>query len=163
MVWGIIEPVFFALSPRLFYSWRNLLLRMMGARIGRNVQIFPSAKITYPWLLEVGDHCVISWNVKVYNLGLISIGSRTVISQHVHLCGGTHDFSTPQFTLLRTGLSIGQNVWIAADAFVGPGVVVGDNSIVGARAVVVANVEPSTLVAGNPAKLVRNINKPPRE
>ncbi|MEJ0030747.1 MAG: putative colanic acid biosynthesis acetyltransferase [Bacteroidota bacterium] len=136
---------------------------MFGASIGRNVQIFPSARITFPWLLAIEDDVVISWDVKVYNLGAIKIGAKTVVSQHAHLCGGTHDFNTPEFTLLRTGLTIGKNVWIAADAFIGPGVSIGDNVVVGARSVVLKDVEADMLVAGNPATVIRKINKPARK
>ena len=161
ILWSFFS-VFFQFSPRLFFSWRNFILRMFGAKIGRNVQIFPSARIMFPWLLIVEDNVVISWDVKIYNLGVITIGAHTVVSQYAHLCGGTHDYSTSDFTLLRTGLTIGKNVWIAADAFIGPDVIVGDNSVVGARAVVLSNVGPNTLVAGNPAKAIRSIDKPVR-
>jgi len=126
----------------------------MGAKIGKGVKIFPSAIITFPWLLEVGDRTIISWGVKVYNLGKISIGSRTVVSQYAHLCGGTHDFRNPGFKLVRSGLEIGNGVWIATEAFIGPALHIGDNSVVGARAVVVKDVEPYTVVAGNPAKKI---------
>jgi putative colanic acid biosynthesis acetyltransferase WcaF len=154
VVWACVEFLFFRFSPRLLYGWRNLILRSMGARIGKNVQIFPSARIMFPWLLEVGDHAIISWDVKVYNLGKISIGRHTVVSQYVHLCGGTHDFRSPVFTLLRTGLTIGNNVWIAADAFIGPGVVVNDGAVVAARAVVIKEVTRGTIVGGNPAIVI---------
>jgi putative colanic acid biosynthesis acetyltransferase WcaF len=154
LTWGIAELLLFRFSPRLFYSWRNLILRIFGAKLGSNVQIFPSAKIMFPWLLEVGDNAVISWNVRVYNLGLITIGDRTVISQHAHLCGGTHDHHAPEFTLLRTGLTIGSDCWIAADAFIGPGVTVGNKVIVAARAVVVKDVSTGSTVGGNPAKVI---------
>jgi putative colanic acid biosynthesis acetyltransferase WcaF len=157
-LWALVEPLLFRSSPRLFYGWRNMILRSMGAKLGNNVQIFPSARITFPWLLETGDNVVISWNVRIYNLGLITIGTGTVISQYAHLCGGTHDYRSPGFTLLRTGLRIGQRCWIAADAFVGPGVTVGDGSIVAARAVVVRDVPSKTIVAGNPAKVVGEIS-----
>lgn len=162
MIWAVVRPVFFSLSPRMFYSWRVLVLRLMGAKIGKNVQIFPSANIMFPWMLKVEDNVIISWDVKVYNLGPITIGSDTIISQYAHLCGGTHDFTSRDFTLHRTGLTIGKNVWIAADAFIGPGVSIGDNSVVGARAVVIKDVQPDTLVGGNPAKPIRTINKPVR-
>lgn len=161
-IWAFFEPLFFRLSPRLFYGWRNFILRLFGAKIGRGVKIYPSARIMFPWLLVVEDHVVISWDVKVYNLGTISIGAKTVVSQYAHLCGGTHDFQKPDFLLLRTGLRIGSNVWIAADAFIGPGVNVGDNVVVGARAVVLHDVEANTLVGGNPAKPIRRIEKPQR-
>lgn len=154
LLWGMIYQLFFRLSPRIFYGWRNVLLRLFGADIGKGVKIYPTAHIAQPWLLKVGDSTVIAWEVRLYNLGLITIGSGTIISQYAHLCGGTHDFRNPGFKLLRTGLSIGSKVWIAADAFIGPGIIVGDNAIVAARAVVVKNVEPGTIVGGNPAKVI---------
>ncbi len=154
VIWGVVYPIFFRYSPRLFYFWRNFILRVMGARIGKNVKIYPSAKIMFPWLLEIGDNSTISWDVKVYNLGYSKIGSNTMISQYSHLCGGTHDFRSKDFTLLRTGFTIGNNVWIAADAFVGPGIKVNDGAVVGARAVVTKDVPEKTIVAGNPAKNV---------
>lgn len=157
VIWTIVEPVFFRFSPRLFYGWRNFILRRMGARIGESVQIFPSVRISFPWLLEVGDRSVIAWDVKIYNLGKISIGHDTVISQYSHLCGGTHDFEDERFTLLRKGLTVGNHVWIAADAFIGPGVMVHDGAVVGARSVVVDDIEPMTLAAGNPAVAKRKL------
>lgn len=152
VLWSIIYMVFFRYSPRLLYGWRNIILRLMGAKIGEKVKIYPSVNITLPWLLEVKRKAVISSGVRIYNLGPISIGERSVISQYSHLCGGTHDIHNPGFRLLRTGLKIGNNVWVAADAFIGPNVFIGDDAVVGARAVVVRNVEPGTIVAGNPAK-----------
>jgi putative colanic acid biosynthesis acetyltransferase WcaF len=157
IVWRVVEPVFFSYSPRLFYSWRNLVLRIMGARLGTNVKIYPSARIMYPWLLEIKDNTTISWGVIIYNLGLIKIGSGTMISQYAHLCGGTHDYTSGEFELLRSGLKVGNNVWIAADSFIGPGVTVHDGSIVAARAVVTKDVETGTIVGGNPSKEIRKL------
>lgn len=161
IIWALVEPLFFRISPRLLYGWRNFVLRIMGAKIGRNVQIFPSARITFPWLLEIGDRSVISWNVRVYNLGKITIGSDTVISQYTHLCGGTHDYQGESFTLLRKNIFVGSHVWIGADAFIGPGVIVNDGAVVAARAVVVKNIDSLTVVGGNPAKVVRTLEKMP--
>jgi putative colanic acid biosynthesis acetyltransferase WcaF len=138
------------------YGWRNFLLRIFGARIGRGVKIYPSAEIMFPWNLEIGDHTVISWKVIVYNLGRITIGSGTIISQYVHLCAGNHDFKSPEFKLLKTPIVIGSHVWIAADAFVGPGVVVGNNAVVYARSVVVKDVQESAIVAGHPAVVLEH-------
>ena len=154
ILWALIYILFFQISPRLFYGWRNFILRIMGARIGKNVKIYPSARIMYPWLLEIGNNTTISWDVKVYNLAFSKIGNNTMISQYSHLCGGTHDFRSPDFDLIRTGFTIGNNVWIAADAFVGPGVTVNDNAVVAARAVVIKDVEAGTIVGGNPAKVI---------
>lgn len=157
IIWGALNPICFHYSPRLLYSWRNFILRMMGARIGKNVKIYPSARIMFPWLLEIGDNTTISWDVKVYNLGYSTIGSNTMISQYSHLCGGTHDFRSKDFTLIRNGFTIGNNVWVAADAFVGPGVKVSDHSVIGARAVVMKDVPAKSIMAGNPAKVVGTV------
>lgn len=154
MIWSFVNLLFFRYSPRLLYGWRNFLLRLLGATIGHGVKIYPSAIITFPWLLEIKDEVVISWGVKIYNLGRISIGEKTVISQFAHLCGGTHDIRNPGFVLLRKGLEIGNCVWIAAEAFIGPDVHIGDYAVVGARAVVIKDVEPRSIVAGNPAKKI---------
>lgn len=161
VIWGIIAPIFFRPSPRLFYSWRIFLLRLMGAKVGRNVQIFPSAKIMYPWLLEIGDRSVISWDVKVYNPGKITIGRSTVISQYTHLCAASHDYESTNFQLLKRPIFIGSHVWIAADAFVGPGVSIGEGAVVAARAVVIKDVPPRTVVAGNPAKFIKELEAVP--
>lgn len=155
LVWGLVQPVFFRFSPRLLYGWRNFVLRIMGAKIGKQVKIYPSARIMYPWLLKVGDNTIISWEVKVYNLAYSEIGSNTIISQYSHLCGGTHDYRSVNFDLIRTGFKIGSHVWVAADAFVGPGVEVQDYAVIGARAVVVKNVDKNTLVGGNPAQIIK--------
>ena len=154
MIWSFVNPILFKLSPRLCYGWRNEILRMMGAKIGKKVRIYPTANITFPWFFEVKDRTVISWGVKIYNLGRISIGEKTVISQFAHLCGGTHDLKNPGFKLLRTEIEIGNSVWIAADAFIGPNVHIGDNAVIGARAVVMKNVDAGNIVAGNPARSV---------
>jgi len=90
----------------------------------------------------------------VYNLGLLSIGRRVTISQYAHLCGGTHDHTSPGLELVRSPIRIEDDAWIAAEAFVGPDVRVGAGAIVGARAVVVKDVAPWSIVAGNPARVI---------
>lgn len=155
LCWKIIYSLVFRLSPRFFYGWRNQILRLFGAKIGKHVKIFPTVKITHPWLLSVGDRSIIAWNVNIYNLGKIEIGTHTIISQNAHLCGGTHDIKNPGFKLIRTGLKIGSEVWVASEAFIGPDVVVNDYAIIAARAVVVKDVEANTVVGGNPAKVLR--------
>jgi putative colanic acid biosynthesis acetyltransferase WcaF len=155
LLWFFVYPVFFRYSPRLIYSWRNFILRLLGAKIGKGVKIYPSAKITYPWLLELGDNVVIAWNVDIYNLGYIKIGEKTVISQNAHLCAGTHNYQSKKFELIRSKIEIGNNVWIAADAFVGPNVVIGDYSILSSRTVLMKSIESHSVYAGNPAQFIK--------
>jgi putative colanic acid biosynthesis acetyltransferase WcaF len=156
LLWSCAWPLF-RFSPRIWYGWRNIILSIFGARIGKSVKIYPSADIMFPWNLEIGDRSVISWKVIIYNLGKISIGEDTVISQYAHLCAGNHDYKSPDFKLLKTPIIVGSRVWIAADAFIGPGVKVGDRSVIYARAVVVNDVEEATVMGGNPARVIRKV------
>ena len=144
----------FAWSPRQLWAWRNLMLRAFGARIGRRVHIHPSVRIAVPWNLAVGDNSAVGDRAVLYSLGPIRLGADVTVSQHAHLCAGTHDHRRAALPLVKAEIRVGDGVWICADAFVGPNVSVGDHAIVAARAVAVRDVEPWTIVAGNPARPV---------
>jgi putative colanic acid biosynthesis acetyltransferase WcaF len=129
---------------------------MFGARVGSQTHIYNSAVIYMPWNLTIGDQSAIGEWALVYNLGKVTIGNRTTISQRAHLCAGTHDISDPSLPLLKPPITIADQVWVCADAFVGPGVDVAQGSVVGARAVVVKDVSAWTIVAGNPARYIKS-------
>ncbi len=152
VLWSLAYPLF-RFSPRLLWSWRNGMLRLFGASIGRRVRIFPTVDIIIPWNLAIGDYATVGDRVILYGLGRISIGPHATVSQGAHLCAGTHDYRKAEFPLLKVPVAVGEGAWICADAFIGPGVTVGEYAIAGARAVVIRNVEPWTIVAGNPAKV----------
>lgn len=153
-LWMCVRATLFRLSFHNWYAWRRLLLRCFGARVGRGVKIRPSAVIEIPWNLRVGDHTLVGDHAILYSLGVITIGRDVVLSQYAHLCAGTHDYTAPEFPLLRLPIDVADGVWIAADAFVGPGVTVGAGAVVGARATVVRHVGPGEVVAGNPARVL---------
>ena len=144
----------FMLIPRPFYGPRRVILRLFGARIGQHVNISNTATIYFPWNLEVGDWAAIGEHALIYNLGTVTIGEKTTISQRAHICAGSHDYSEPTLRLLTPPVHVGNQVWICADAFIGPGVTVADGAVVGARAVAIKDVEAWTVVAGNPARPV---------
>lgn len=154
VLWGCVRPLF-RFSPRPCFGWRAFLLRCFGAKIGREVHIYNSATIYFPWNLEVGGGSAIGEHAYLYNLGRVTLGPRVTISHRAHLCAGTHDHTKADFPLLRPPIVIGAQAWICTDAFLGPGVTVGDGAIVGARAVVIKDVEPWTIVAGNPARVLK--------
>lgn len=145
----------FRLSPRPLFGFRRWWLRLFGAKVGQQVHIYPSAHIYYPWNLEIGDWSSIGEWALIYNLGKVTIGQRATISQRVHLCAGTHDYTDPAMPLLKPPISIGDSCWICADAFVGPNLQVGEGAVVGARSVVVKDVPPWSVVAGNPSKFIK--------
>jgi putative colanic acid biosynthesis acetyltransferase WcaF len=146
----------FRLSPRPCFAWRSLVLRCFGARIGRRVHFYPSSRVYFPWNLVVGDWSAVGEEVLIYNVGVVTIGAKATISHRAHLCAGTHDYSQPHLPVLKPPISIGDQSWICADAFVGPGVNVGEGAVVGARAVAMRDVDPWTVVVGNPACFVKS-------
>ena len=150
IAWALVGP-FFRYSPRPLFGWRRLLLRLFGARVGRHVHLYPSARIELPWQLEIGEEASIGERVLVYNLGKVTIGPRATVSHNAHLCAGTHDYRDPRLPLLRPPIEIGADAWICAAAFVGPGSRVGEGAVVGAASVCNGDVEAWTVVSGNPA------------
>jgi len=152
--WGV-GALLFRWSPRLLYGWRAWLLRRFGARIGRNVHIYPSVRVQHPWLLEIGDFAAVGAEARIYNLGKVTIGARATVSQLAHLCAGGHDPGAVDMQLLKSPIVIGADAWVCAEAFVGPGVTVGEGAVVGARAAVFKDVAAWTVVGGNPAEVLK--------
>lgn len=156
LLWTVVQP-FFAISPRPLWGWRRWLLRAFGAKIGQEVHIYSTVRIIIPWHIEIGDQSAVGDRVILYALGNITIGQRVTISQGTHLCAGTHDYRRADRQLLKLPITVEDDSWIAADAFIGPNVTIGKGSIVGARSVVFKNVESGWLVIGNPAQPIKKI------
>jgi putative colanic acid biosynthesis acetyltransferase WcaF len=152
LLWEVLQAPLFAWTPRQFWGLRNSVLRLFGARIGRHVQVHPTARIAIPWNLDVQDHSSIGDRAIIYNLGPIRLGTNVSVSQNAHLCAGSHDFTKPDLPLTKPPVVIEDGAWVCADAFVGPGVTVGSMAIIGARAVVTKDVEPHAIMVGNPAQ-----------
>jgi len=151
-LWMLVQGSLFAWSPQFMYGWRRFLLRLFGAKIGNKVLVRQSARITYPWKLEIGDNSWIGDNVVLYTWGDISIGSNTVISQSSYLCAAGHDFTTPSFDTFQKSIHVGNQVWIATDVFVAPGITIGDAAVVGTRSTVLSDLPEAMICYGNPAK-----------
>jgi putative colanic acid biosynthesis acetyltransferase WcaF len=132
-----------------------MLLRLFGAEVGANVNIHNSATIYFPWKLSIGDWSAIGENAMIYNLGPITIGEQVTISQNAHLCAGTHDHTDPAMPLEKPPIIVRDQAWVCADAFVGPGVTIGEGAVVAARTVAVKDVDDWMIVAGNPARPVK--------
>jgi len=156
LLWGIVYILFFRpFATRLFKRYRVFLLSCFGAKVHPKCHIYASAKIWAPWNLTMGAYSTLGPGVDCYNQGLITIGANTIISQKSYLCASTHDFEQADFPLRCKPIIIGDSVWVAADAFVGPGVSIGDGAVVGARAAVFKNVEAWTVVGGNPVSFIK--------
>ncbi|MEZ7498680.1 putative colanic acid biosynthesis acetyltransferase [Flavobacterium sp. Arc3] len=157
LLWNIVYLLLFRpLASRLFKRWHVLVLKCFGAKIKWSCEVNASAKIWAPWNLELGNNCCVGPDVDIYNQGKIRIGDNTIISQKTYLCASSHDYTKEDFPLILKNITIGNGVWVAADAFIGPGVSIGSNAVVAARAVVVKNVDGNTVVGGNPAIKIKN-------
>jgi len=147
-------PLFrFPLLP--LSSVRCALLRLFGARIGRGVVIKPGARVKYPWLLSIGDHCWIGEDAWIDNLAQVSLGNSVCISQGAYLCCGNHDWSDPAFGLMVGKISVADGAWIGARAVVGPGAIIGECAVVTAGSVVTRRVPAFEVHGGNPAVFLR--------
>ena len=154
ILWSLVSPLFH-FSPRNFFFWRSFLLRLFGARVGKNVNIYPSAKIYIPWNLSIDDFSSVGEWVLIYNLGRVKIGKAVTISHKAHVCSGTHEYFLPELSLVKKQIIINDYVWICTDAFIGPGCEIGEGSIVGAKTVVVKNLGNWSIFVGNPAKFLK--------
>ncbi len=142
-------------TPAPLHAWRAQVLRWFGADIGRGVFLYSSVKIWSPANLTMGDAATLGPGVTCYSMAPITLGRKAIVSQRAHLCAGTHDVDDPNFQLLARPITIGEFAWVAAEAFVGPGVTIGDGAVLGARGVAAKSLAPWSIYAGNPARLLR--------
>jgi len=155
-LWWLVQASLFSLSPQFMYGWRRFLLRLFGAKIGKKVMIRPTVTTIYPWRLTIGDYSWIGDHVELYTLGKIKIGEHVVISQNSYLCTGSHDFTSLSFDIFTKPIVVEDQVWIAADVFVSPGVIIGRGSVVGARSSVFNDLPSGKLCIGNPARPIKD-------
>lgn len=155
LLWEICWRLLYRTSPRQLVGFRRWLLRKFGAKVAATANLRPSSKVWHPWIFEIGEHSCLADGVIVYNLGPVHIGDHTVLSQDAYICAGTHDYTVPSLPLQRPTIRIGSGVWICAKAFIGPGVTIADNALIGACAVVTRDVPAGVIAAGNPAKVIR--------
>jgi putative colanic acid biosynthesis acetyltransferase WcaF len=153
-LWEYCGGFIFSVVPRPLWGIRRSILRAFGARIGRGAHIFPSVKIALPCNIEIGEMASVGDSVILYSLGRITIGPSATVSQGSHLCAGSHDYRRSDFPLVKASIAVGGGAWICADAFIGPGVTIGELAVVGARAVAVRDVAAGEVVAGNPARRI---------
>lgn len=165
MLWALVQATLFRWSPRPLHGFRARLLRIFGADIPQpsQVVIFPTAKVTYPWRLTLAPRSMVGRNVTLYNLGHITLLRGATISQNCHLCAGTHDYSRWSMPLVTAPIIVGENAWLGADVFVGPGVSIGELCVVGARSVVVKDLPPRLVCAGHPCRPLKPRGEPRME
>ena len=156
LVWEYCWAFFCRWTPKPFNRWRLLWLRIFGAKIHGLPFVHQRARIQIPWNVTLHDRATLGDRANLYSLGEIEIGARAIVAQEAYLCGGTHDLSDPNLPLQVAKITIGEDAFIGARAFIMPGVTVGARAVVGACSVVTRDVVENTRVAGNPARLLND-------
>ncbi len=156
LIWNSVYLVIFQMLPTKYLNRiRIIILRIFGAKIGKGCAVARSVRIWAPWNLIMHDYTLIDINVRCYNPGMIEIKSESIVSESVFLCTASHNIHSCNHELIVKPITIGPCSWVAADAFVGPGVNIGEGAVVGARAAVFKDVAPWSVVGGNPAKFIK--------
>ncbi len=156
-LWVGVRCLFFENPLPVPSGWRVRILRWFGARVGERVVIRSQVKITFPWRLRVGNDVWIGDGVWILSLAPVTVGDSVCLSQRCFLCSGSHDYRVDTFDLITKPIEIRSSSWIAADAFVGPGVTVGPGSVLAAGGVATRTVPPHTLAGGNPAAVIKTL------
>ena len=149
--WSVTWLLLAAWTPPQARAWRRLLLNAWGAKLARGANVYGSARVWYPPNLEMEAYACLGPRVICYCMAPIRLRAHALVSQGGHLCAGTHRIDDAAFQLVSRPIDIGANAWIAAEAFVGPGVTVGEGAVLGARAVAMRSLEPWAVYSGNPA------------
>lgn len=159
LFWMFAWSLFCRWTPTPMHPWRVFILRLFGAKIGRNNFIYPSSKIWAPWLLETQDVVTIGRHAEIYNPGGVRIEHHAIISQYAYICGATHDYNSRDFLYISREIVLKPYAWICAKAIVLPGVTCEEGSVLGAGSLTSKNLKPWTVYAGNPASPVKEREK----
>lgn len=156
MLWSVVWTMCAQWLPRsLGSSWKRFLLRLFGAKIAKTARVYSSAKIYYPANLEMDEYACIASDVDCYNVAPIRIGKYATVSQGAYLCTASHDITSPGHELITAPITIGNQAWVGAGAFIGMGVEIPEGAVVGARAALFKSINPWDVVGGNPAKFIK--------
>lgn len=156
LVWGVVWTCFARPFPRsMAMGWKRMLLRAFGAKIASTAVVYATARVFQPWLLIMDDYACLADGVDCYNAAPIHIGRNATVSQRAFLCTAGHNIMDPHHHQIDAPIVIEEQAWVCAEAFVIQGVTVGQGAVCAARAVVIKDVEPWTVVGGNPAKFIK--------
>jgi putative colanic acid biosynthesis acetyltransferase WcaF len=155
-LWWIVQSTLFAWSPQVLYGWRRFLLRLFGAKIGKGVLVRATAKITYPWNVEIGDYSWIGDDNVLYSLGKISIGKNVALAHKVYLNTGGHEYKKSTFDIFSKPVVVEDECWLTNDVYVAPGVTIGKGSIIAARSSVLKSMPSGKVCVGTPAIAIKD-------
>lgn len=158
-LWNIVYMFLFRpFGTKVFRLWRLSILRAFGASVDWNAEFYASAKVWAPWQLKMAAGSCVGPNAIVYNQAMVTMERDACLSQYAYICTAGHE--TGKINNAKTGLVVSpvlieSNAWVGTRAFIGMGVTIGHEAVVGACACVFKDVAPNTIVGGNPATELR--------
>lgn len=154
LVWFIVEATLVNNRLMPVSSIRSGLLRLFGAKIGKNCRFLHAMRVKYPWNLQVGENSWFGEDVWIYNQGMIRIGSNVCISQGTFLTASSHDYDK-NMDLNVAPIAIEDGVWITSRCVIQPGVTIGTSALVTPSSVVHQSLAPEGIYGGNPCRFIR--------
>lgn len=159
VAWNVTAALLFRpFITSLFRKWRIALLRLFGAKVEWDANVYASVRIWAPWMLQMGHRACLGPEVICYNQDWVVLEDDAIVSQYSYLCTAGHDVShanTADAGLVTAPIVLRSKAWVGSRAFIGMGVEIGEGAVVGATASVYKNVEPWIVVGGNPAKVIK--------
>jgi putative colanic acid biosynthesis acetyltransferase WcaF len=155
VIWYFTSMFFFRSGLIPFSIILVAILRLFGAKIGKDTRIKPYVNIKYPWKLQVGDHSWIS-ECHIENLSNVSIGKNVCLSQGCMILTGNHDFTKTGFDLITKDIILGDGTWIGARAIVCAGVTTYSHAVLTVNSVATRDLEAYSIYRGNPAIKIKD-------
>jgi putative colanic acid biosynthesis acetyltransferase WcaF len=153
-IWKLVWFLFASWTPPSMWRWRRLILVLFGAEMHPFSDVRGTAVIWWPKNLKMGNRALIAQGVDCYNVAKIILEDGVIISQRSFLCTASHDIHQAEFPLISAEITLRKNAWVAAEAFVGPGVEIGSSAVLGARGCTFKSIPKNEIYGGNPAKKI---------
>lgn len=158
-IWNVSSIFFFRIYPTgIFRKLRIFILNSFGAKVSYEANVYSSCKIWAPWNLTMEKGACLGPDTICYNQAMVTLEENACLSQYAYLCTAGHEsdkMNTADAGLIIAPITLKKGAWVGTRAFIGMGVIVGEDAIVGATASVFKDVEPMTIVGGNPAKIIK--------
>jgi putative colanic acid biosynthesis acetyltransferase WcaF len=155
MLWMLVSRLLFNTWVPYPSTFKAIILRLFGAKVGKGLVIRTHVRIKQPWRLSIGDHVWIGESVWIDNLVQVAIASNVCLSQGAFLLTGNHNYKQTSFDLITGTITLKEGVWIGAKSIVGPGVICHSHSVLAAGSCTFKNLDAYSINQGNPCEILR--------
>jgi len=147
----------FSLSANIINTAKMTVLVRSLKSCGSHLLVQFPVMITHPDCVELGDNVSFAAYVHIWGGGCVSIGNRVMVGANSSISSLTHDYNQKYMyrTLVKKAVYIGDDAWIGSNCSILPGVTIGHGAVVGAGSVVLHDIPPDTIVAGVPARVIK--------